>query len=30
MQALQEILICMTIYCAVWVAIFGYQAVKEN
>ena len=30
MAELQEIFICMTIYVAIWVVIFGYQAVKEN
>lgn len=30
MEALQDIAICMTIYCAVWVVIFGWKAVKEN
>ena len=30
MATLQDIFIAMTIYCAVWVVIFGWKAVKEN
>lgn len=30
MVNMTDIFICMTIYCAVWVVIFCYQAVKEN
>ena len=30
MQALQDIAIAMTIYCAVWVAIFGWKSYTKN
>lgn len=30
MQALQDIAICMTIYCAVWVVIFGWKSYTKN